>query len=106
MIDKHSGEPLSGFSLYAQRVVDVLTTPLGSRVKRRHYGSNIPELLGRGTNQGNGIRLQVWVVQAFNNPINGLEDGELLDVSVYLSDVGYKVRLTLRYNGEIDKVVI
>ena len=77
MIDRKTGESLDGFTLYAQRVIDVLTTPLGSRVKRRGYGAKVPELLGRGTSQGNGTRLQVWTAQAFNNPLNGLKDGEL-----------------------------
>ncbi|MGB1201261.1 MAG: hypothetical protein ACPG5R_06835 [Cognaticolwellia aestuarii] len=106
MIDRQTGENITGFSEYAQRVIDVLTTPLNSRVKRRGYGAKVPELLGRSTSNGNSIRLQVWTAQAFENPLNNINDGQLLAVNVSLSDVGYKLKLTLSYENEINQVNI
>lgn len=43
-------EPLDGFAHVAQSIRDILTTPRGSRVLRRDYGSEIPALLDRPMN--------------------------------------------------------
>jgi len=106
MIDRETGASLTGFQEYAQRVFDALTTPLGSRIKRRGYGSKVPDIQGRNQSTGNGIRLQVWAAQTFDNPINGLGDGQLLNVDVYLSESGYKLKLTLSFNGEVNQVSV
>ncbi len=40
-----TGKPLIGIDHLRQSIRDILTTPLGSRVMRRDYGSRIPELV-------------------------------------------------------------
>lgn len=40
-----TGRPLAGTAHIWQSVCDILTTPLGTRVMRRGYGSRIPELI-------------------------------------------------------------
>lgn len=40
-----------------QSIRDILTTPVGSRLMRREYGSLIPELIDYPTNQANLLRL-------------------------------------------------
>lgn len=40
-----TGKPISGLDHIRQSVRDILTTPLGSRVMQRDYGSRLPELL-------------------------------------------------------------
>ena len=40
-----TGAPLDGGERLAQSVRDILTTPIGSRVMRRDYGSQIFELI-------------------------------------------------------------
>lgn len=44
-MDRHSGRSLSGCDHVWQSVQNILTTPVGSRVMRRDYGSRIFELL-------------------------------------------------------------
>lgn len=44
-MDATTGKPLSGDAHLAQSVADILTTPIGSRVMRRSYGSLIPSLI-------------------------------------------------------------
>lgn len=39
--------PLDGWDHVVQSIRDILTTPIGSRVLRRDYGSAIPSLLDR-----------------------------------------------------------
>lgn len=41
----HTGKPLGGIDHLRQSVLDILTTPLGSRVMRREYGSRLFELV-------------------------------------------------------------
>jgi len=41
----------------AQSVADILTTPIGSRVMRRDYGSLLPELIDQPANGGTRVRL-------------------------------------------------
>lgn len=40
-----TGQPLSGQAHLAQSVSDILSTPIGSRVMRREYGSRLPDLI-------------------------------------------------------------
>jgi phage baseplate assembly protein W len=46
------GTPLSGIDHLKQSVRDILTTPKGSRVMRREYGSNLPFLVDAPINRG------------------------------------------------------
>jgi uncharacterized protein len=39
--DRNTGKPLSGLAHLRQSIADILTTPLGSRVGRRTYGSRL-----------------------------------------------------------------
>lgn len=43
--DKNTGKPLSGLAHLFQSVADILTTPIGSRVERRTYGSRLFSLI-------------------------------------------------------------
>lgn len=43
--DATNGKPLDGIAHLRQSIRDILTTPIGSRVMRREYGSRLPELV-------------------------------------------------------------
>ncbi|GLT20533.1 baseplate assembly protein [Vibrio zhanjiangensis] len=43
--NRYTGRPLSGLEHLKQSVADILTTPIGSRVIRRNYGSKLPRLI-------------------------------------------------------------
>ena len=45
-----TGQVLQGEDHLAQSIADILTTPLGTRIMRRDYGSLLPELLDRPLN--------------------------------------------------------
>jgi len=49
-MDKHTGTAISGDAHLAQSIGDILSTPLGSRVMRRDYGSLLFELIDRPLN--------------------------------------------------------
>lgn len=56
-MDRRTGKRLSGVEHLAQSIGDILTTPIGSRVARRDYGSHLPELIDQPMNAAGRLRL-------------------------------------------------
>lgn len=52
-----TGKPVSEVEHLRQSVADILTTPIGSRVMRREYGSDIPSLIDQPDNAATQVRL-------------------------------------------------
>ena len=52
-----TGRTLESRQHLAQSIADVLTTPIGSRVMRRDYGSLLPELIDQPFNDATRMRL-------------------------------------------------
>lgn len=50
-IDKNTGKALEGLAHLKQSIEDILTTPKGTRVMRREYGSDLPRLVDAPTNR-------------------------------------------------------
>lgn len=44
-MSRHTGQRIDELEHIRQSVADILTTPIGSRVMRREYGSRLPELI-------------------------------------------------------------
>ncbi len=55
---KSTGKPLSGAEHIAQSIADILTTPLGTCVMRRDYGSRLFELVDTPLNTRNQL---LWI---------------------------------------------
>lgn len=49
-MSRTTGAPLEMLQHLRQSIADILTTPLGSRVMRREYGSNLPFLIDQPFN--------------------------------------------------------
>ena len=56
-MDAATGKPLSGLDHLIQSIVDVLSTPIGSRVMRRDYGSLLPFLVDQPATRGSRLAL-------------------------------------------------
>jgi len=56
-MDAATGKPLSGEDHLRQSIADILSTPIGSRVARRDYGSLLPELVDQPMNPLGRMRL-------------------------------------------------
>lgn len=56
-MDAATGKAIEGDAHLAQSIADVLTTPLGSRVMRRDYGSLLPELIDQPFNGATRLKL-------------------------------------------------
>lgn len=53
-----TGQRLEGIDHIRQSVADIITTPIGSRVMRRDYGSLVPDLLDRPMNDA--LLMQIY----------------------------------------------
>lgn len=56
-MDRQTGKPLAGADHLEQSITDILGTPLGTRVGRRDYGSELPELMDQPMNELGRIRV-------------------------------------------------
>lgn len=61
-----TGKNIIGMEHIKQSVADILTTPLGSRVMRRDYGSVLPELIDQPLNGATLLRAYAAVSVAIN----------------------------------------
>ncbi|MDO5609474.1 MAG: GPW/gp25 family protein [Pseudomonadota bacterium] len=59
MIGMHarSGRAFDGIDHLAQSIADILTTPIGTRIMRRDYGSLLPELIDTPDTGASRVRL-------------------------------------------------
>lgn len=65
-MDRNTGRGISGIDHIKQSWTDILTTPIGSVVMNREYGSLIPELIDHPTNGANVLRLMTASVMALS----------------------------------------
>lgn len=63
-MDATTGNPLSGTAYLAQSLGDILSTPLGTRVMRRDYGSLLFSLIDRPLNAATAMLMRAAVVDA------------------------------------------
>ncbi len=98
-IDATTGKALSGIDHLRQSVADIVTTPIGSRVMRRDYGSRLPDLVDRPVNATWIADAYAWTAEAIAHweprlrldsvTLAGLDDAgrPVLDLAgVYLPD--------------------
>ncbi|NHQ90282.1 GPW/gp25 family protein [Janthinobacterium lividum] len=59
-----TGRSLTGLDHLRQSVADILTTPMGTRIRRRRYGSEVPELIDQPLNSA--TQLRIYAATAFS----------------------------------------
>jgi uncharacterized protein len=59
-----TGRPLAGIDHLRQSITDILTTPVGSRVMRRDYGSRLFELIDAPMNRVTIAQLYYATIEA------------------------------------------
>ncbi len=91
-LNKVSGRSVSESAHIAQSIQDILTTPLGSRVMRRDYGSAIFELIDQPQNQS--VKLQIMAAAVI--AITRLEPRvSISEISIDTIAMKGKMQLTL-----------
>lgn len=63
-MDRHTGGALEETAHIRQSITDILTTPVGSRVMRRDYGSLLPRLIDQPLNDATLLRAYTASVAA------------------------------------------
>ena len=95
-MNRDTGKPLSGTDHIRQSVEDILTTPVGTRVKLLTYGSNLQRLVDRPADRITAIRvvmataiaLDRWEPRIAVNSVNVLKaGGGEIDISVRATDI-------------------
>lgn len=66
-MDRYTGRRLEGVAHLRQSVADILTTPLGTRLERRSYGSLLPALLDQPDNAATRLRCYAAIASALMN---------------------------------------
>lgn len=56
-LNQRTGRAVDGVEHLRQSVADILTTPIGSRIARRTYGSLLPELIDQPDNGATRVRI-------------------------------------------------
>ena len=56
-IDRHTGRSIAGADHLLQSIDDILSTPIGTRIGRRDYGSLVPEQLDQPNNDLGRLRV-------------------------------------------------
>ncbi|MDG4866545.1 GPW/gp25 family protein [Guyparkeria sp. 1SP6A2] len=65
-MNRATGAAIDGIDHLRQSITDILTTPVGSRVMRREYGSRLFRLLDQPLNQGTLVQLYAATVEALS----------------------------------------
>ncbi len=65
-MDARTGKVLNGVAHLQQSVQDILSTPIGTRVMRRDYGSDVPSIIDQPMTPGTLIDLFAAVAIALN----------------------------------------
>jgi hypothetical protein len=63
-MNRHTGSPLIGDDHLAQSIGDILTTPIGSRVMLRDYGSRLLELIDYPLNASTRLSFIAAIAEA------------------------------------------
>lgn len=66
-MNRLTGESLTGIDHLRQSIIDILTTPIGSRVMRRDYGSRLYELVDAPINRALLVEIYTAVSEALIN---------------------------------------
>lgn len=63
-INKNTGKALAGIDHLRQSITDILTTPIGSRVMRRDYGSRLFQLVDAPMNRSTLLDIYAATIEA------------------------------------------
>ncbi len=93
-INNKTGKLLKGHAHLRQSIADILTTPIGTRIKRREYGSRLFELVDAPLNEETVAEIYAATVEALERWEPRLK---VLQVKVYDINNGH---FTLDLIGE------
>lgn len=108
-VSASTGKALDGLAHLRQSIADILSTPLGSRVMRRDYGSRLFELVDAPMNRGTIAQLYAATVDALTIWEPRITVSSVRAESVKAGRVTLTVVATLVESGEpitLDGIVV
>lgn len=90
-MNNQTGGRIEGIAWLRQRLADVLSTPLGSRLMRREYGSRLYELIDQPMSPRWKVQIYAAVADAVINPVNDLPDFQVTQAQVMTDAEGRAV---------------
>lgn len=94
------GLEISGLSYFQQRVADVFRIQKGSLPTARKYGSTLHELIDLNVDENFQMSTYERILDAFEEPVNDLDDGKLISVSISSKDNKTVIDVKCRFNNE------
>ncbi|WP_421998212.1 GPW/gp25 family protein [Roseovarius confluentis] len=98
-VNRETGTPAGGWDHVRQSINVILTTPIGSRVMRREFGSHVYDLIGRPMTQANIVAVYAATALAIARwePRFQLTGCEIIEAS---SDGALSLAIYGIYNGD------
>lgn len=103
-MSRTTGRHSNGLAHLYQSITDILTTPIGTRVMRRDYGSRLFELIDAPINRNNLVEIYAAVAEALRKWEDRLE---LQQIDIASARVGQIIlNLTGKYvlDGQVIKI--
>lgn len=108
-IDRRTGKTLTDADHIRQSIQDILTTPTGTRVMRRDYGSLISELIDAPVNDALPLQLMAAIFDAIirQEPrvtvteiqLRRSENGLTADIDMMRTDTGESINFPVSVRG-------
>ncbi|EAA6551614.1 baseplate assembly protein [Salmonella enterica subsp. diarizonae] len=108
-INRHTGKTLTDADHIRQSIQDIITTPTGTRVMRRDYGSLISELIDAPVNDALPLQLMAAIFDAIirQEPrvtvteiqLRRSENGLTADIGMMRTDTGESINLPVSVWG-------
>lgn len=99
-MDASTGKPVEGIAHLKQSVRDILTTPIGSRVMRREYGSRLFDLIDNPTNPESVADIIAATAQALKKWEPRITVNRVIIDSAQLGAVTLTIEGLYKPNGE------
>ncbi|EBP3998255.1 GPW/gp25 family protein [Salmonella enterica] len=108
-IDRHTGKTLTDADHIRQSIQDIITTPTGTRVMRRDYGSLISELIDAPVNDALPLQLMAAIFDAIIRQetrvtvteiqLRRSENGLTADIGMMRTDTGESINFPVSVWG-------
>lgn len=99
-INQDTGKTVTGLSALSCRIKRVLTTQVGSRVKRRAFGNRAIDRLGKNQSNAEAMVIQNLSIEALTDEKNGLSGLTIDQCTAAASSAGFVVSIAGAWNGE------
>lgn len=95
-MNRETGRSIDDIEHIRQSIADILTTPVGTRVMRREYGSQLFDLIDQPQNPANNLRLMAATVMAI---MRWEPRVQVREIQISHSGTGVSVLLHGSYSG-------